>query len=303
MSSAFAIAQRFANIDAQAEQLTGFDQRYEQVDAGDYRGTFFTAEREDVSVFIETTSRNLVQRGAGPIGRVSAVSLVREGDGATMSNGVELTSDDILVIGPGGSYDAFVPRNSIPTVVDVPVTANSLLVGHAERFGGAVRKVSDRHLAELVRAFSLRTVESYDPETMQADVQAAEAQMLMMSLLTAQAAATGSAHPSAVLFREAYNAMLANLGEITSITDLAREIGASRRSMEQAFSRCVGMSPARFWRTLRLNNVRRLLESGQWAVTNAAMESGLVHLGRMSANYRDHFGELPSETAARSRVT
>ena len=38
------------------------------------------------------------------------------------------------------------------------------------------------------------------------------------------------------------------------------------------------------------------------SVTEAAFASGLHHLGRVSAEYRPQFGELPSETLARSII-
>lgn len=302
MGTSSALVQQFANIDAQAEQLTGFDQQYEQVDSGRYEGAFFAVEDNDASIFIETTNRTLVQRGAGPDGRLSAIVLLTEGDEPTMCNGVALTSNDVLLVGPGGSYDAVLSRNAIPAVIDVSLDANPLLGQQAGRVAGAVKKVSNDRIATRLRAFSMQSFQTYDQATMQAQVRGTEAQMLMMSLLTAQAATTGSAHRSVLVFRDAYDFMVANLDQSCSIAEVAASVGVSRRGLENAFIQCVGISPARFWRALRLNNTRRLLETGRWGVTEAALASGLRHLGRMAAEYRTQFDELPSVTAERSLV-
>ena len=96
--------------------------------------------------------------------------------------------------------------------------------------------------------------------------------------------------------------METHLDSRCSIADVASAVGVSRRVLEHGFMQCVGLSPARYWRTLRLNNVRRLLETGRSTVTEAAFASGFHHLGRMAAGYREHFGELPSETMDRSAI-
>ena len=129
-----------------------------------------------------------------------------------------------------------------------------------------------------------------------------EAATLMAALITSQGADGGSAHRSVRIVRDAHRFMESNLDQRCSVPAVAAEVGVSRRSLENAFRRCTGVSPARFWRTLRLNNMRRLLETGRYRVTEAAHASGLTHLGRMSADYRDLFDELPSVTAERSWV-
>ncbi|MCY4493418.1 MAG: helix-turn-helix transcriptional regulator [Acidimicrobiaceae bacterium] len=94
--------------------------------------------------------------------------------------------------------------------------------------------------------------------------------------------------------------MVDSLSEQTTIAELASRLNTSRRSVEHAFRESVGVSPNRFRRLLRLNNARRLLVRGGHSVTEAAMDSGLLHLGRFSAEYRSLFGEQPSDTARRS---
>ncbi len=90
--------------------------------------------------------------------------------------------------------------------------------------------------------------------------------------------------------------------ELPSVADLCRHTGASLRTLEYAFQECVGVSPSRYLKTVRLERVRRaLLDSGPGVrVGDIANRWGFWHLGQLAADYRRRFGELPSETARAS---
>jgi transcriptional regulator GlxA family with amidase domain len=63
--------------------------------------------------------------------------------------------------------------------------------------------------------------------------------------------------------------------------------------------RDTGMTPYRFYQRCRLVRVRRRLVDCQCDVPHIswyAADEGFSHLGRFAALYREHFGELPSET-------
>ncbi|MDE0066792.1 MAG: helix-turn-helix transcriptional regulator [Acidimicrobiaceae bacterium] len=95
--------------------------------------------------------------------------------------------------------------------------------------------------------------------------------------------------------------MADSLREQIPISEIASRAGVSRRSVENAFRTSVALSPNEFRKLLRLNKARRLLEQDNHSVTEAAMDSGMFHLGRFATEYRRLFGELPSDTARRSR--
>lgn len=62
------------------------------------------------------------------------------------------------------------------------------------------------------------------------------------------------------------------------------------------------MSPFEYIKARRLNAVRQALvaaDSSRDRVTLIALNNGFTHLGRFSVDYREHFGESPSETLAR----
>ena len=143
---------------------------------------------------------------------------------------------------------------------------------------------------------------SWDASGQSISVPRSVVQALMLELLTAPSAAEGSSHGSILLYRAARDVMLDALAESLSMPEIAARVGTSRRTLEQAFDNCAAVSPARFLKLLRLNNARRLIESGRHSVSHAATSSGLQHLGRFSSDYHELFGELPSRTALRAKV-
>ncbi|WP_420639028.1 helix-turn-helix domain-containing protein [Candidatus Poriferisocius sp.] len=297
-----ACLQQYSSIDAQAEQLTGFDQHYEQVDSGAFSGAFMSVDGDRVGVFIERTNRALHQYGAGPDDQISAVVLLESPNG-TMSNGAPFGVEDVLLVGPGGSYDAVVGQEAVPAVFSLSLALSPALPLQrlAARLQGKVRLVSDSALSHRFRSTAAGVLRSWDASQQSAEVPVEVVQGLMLDLLTTPAAAGGSSCRNLELFRRTKSIMVDSLREQIAISEVASRAGVSRRSIEQAFQDSVGLSPSRFRKLLRLNNARRLLEQGSHRVTEAAMDSGLFHLGRFSAEYFDLFGEPPSHTARRSR--
>lgn len=81
--------------------------------------------------------------------------------------------------------------------------------------------------------------------------------------------------------------------------ELAAALHVTSRALEYAFHSTLGVSPARYLLSLRLNRARRVLISrGGQSVTSVASSLGFENLGRFAGQYRRLFGELPSETRA-----
>jgi AraC-like DNA-binding protein len=84
-----------------------------------------------------------------------------------------------------------------------------------------------------------------------------------------------------------------------STAELARATGASARALQRAFERSGQPSPMMYLRRLRLHHVRAELAANSpdsLTVTTVAGRWGFVHLGRFASQYRQLFGESPSET-------
>ncbi|MGG5822126.1 helix-turn-helix domain-containing protein [Falsiroseomonas sp. HW251] len=81
--------------------------------------------------------------------------------------------------------------------------------------------------------------------------------------------------------------------------ELCRALSVSTHTLMEAFHGTLGVSPHRYLKLRRLNLVRAALmrqDGGPQLVKSIALSHGFWHLGQFSHDYREHFGETPSET-------
>jgi AraC family ethanolamine operon transcriptional activator len=98
--------------------------------------------------------------------------------------------------------------------------------------------------------------------------------------------------------------IVAHLAEPMTIDDLCQQAGVSERTLYYAFHQVLGMSPKAYVKTKRLNRLRQDLESAdpdRVTVAEMGHRWGFWHTGNLAADYRRQFGELPSQTLAKSR--
>ena len=84
-----------------------------------------------------------------------------------------------------------------------------------------------------------------------------------------------------------------------STAELARATGVSARALQRSFERSDQPSPMVYLRRLRLRHVHAELAANSpdsVTVTIVAGRWGFMHLGRFASQYRQLFGETPSET-------
>jgi len=77
---------------------------------------------------------------------------------------------------------------------------------------------------------------------------------------------------------------------------------ASWRTLDYAFRERFDLTPKQYLTAARLHRVRQGLmrSGGELAISEIAAYHGFWHMGKLAADYRRHFGELPSETVKRS---
>lgn len=95
----------------------------------------------------------------------------------------------------------------------------------------------------------------------------------------------------------------ANLEQAWSMEDLVRISGVSRRSLEQAFRDTLQTSPLRYVQQCRLNLARECLRkarTGDVQLSDLAYRLGFAQPSHFTTAYKQAFGELPSQTLARS---
>jgi AraC-like DNA-binding protein len=90
----------------------------------------------------------------------------------------------------------------------------------------------------------------------------------------------------------------ANIKESLSIDEIVAASNVPKRTLYDGFKRFRGISPMCYLRNLRMDYVRKELQScnDNRNITTIALDWGFTHLGRFSIEYKKRFGESPSET-------
>lgn len=132
-------------------------------------------------------------------------------------------------------------------------------------------------------------------------------QMVCVHLLDAWATRAGidlsdAAHGLAPrVVRSAEHYMAERAASLPTMTEVARAVGASLRSLTGAFRKFRGYTPSQFLREQRLQGIRHGLRTATPGQTVAGIAAawGYVNMGEFARAYRLRFGERPSEALRR----
>ncbi len=94
----------------------------------------------------------------------------------------------------------------------------------------------------------------------------------------------------------------AHAQDAMTVADVAAAAGMSVRTLQESFRRAHGRSPMSSLKSIRLEETRAELLSGELgtvSVAEIARTWGFNHMGRFSAEYARHFGEYPHQTLRR----
>jgi len=85
-------------------------------------------------------------------------------------------------------------------------------------------------------------------------------------------------------------------------TELCKIANVSRRALQYCFEQGLGMSPIQYIRDCRLNEIRRTLlaQDNDIGVADLALNLGFFHLGTFNSQYKQLFGETPTQTMQRA---
>lgn len=102
--------------------------------------------------------------------------------------------------------------------------------------------------------------------------------------------------------RRAEQYIEANWDKAITIEDLAAITNVSARALFKSFRKFRGYSPMGFAKSVRLRRARQMLTNlPGLSVTDIAFRCGFGNLGHFAKDYREAFGELPSQTQIRVR--
>ncbi|SKB15009.1 putative Transcriptional regulator, AraC family [Planktothrix sp. PCC 11201] len=101
------------------------------------------------------------------------------------------------------------------------------------------------------------------------------------------------------MIKEVEDFMIANIDQPLTLKDLYTAVKTSPRTLSYGVHDLFGMSPMEYLKIKRLNGVRRTLKTcdpNQTTISGIATHWGFWSMGHFSRDYKQLFGELPSET-------
>jgi AraC family transcriptional regulator, ethanolamine operon transcriptional activator len=300
---------RFDDIDDMAASPVAWDQEYEQIGRGRFRGDFTQFLMERLQLCRVRWSPGVLQRGTAPVGTwVFGLPLAAEGSlhvrrrpvrpgellAATSHDDVGFAATgptDLMIVAlPTSMIDRWVQaRRGIERLdVDLPSPRWQVQATELNRRASA--------LSELLQTLMAQTLQ---PEFTKVEEQIFDAILDMIP----SAEIIEPLHHRARIAREVLKFLKERLDDPPSITELCIAVGARERTLYLSCVEAFGRPPAMLLAELRLNAVQRVLSRPMKEpnVTTVAIRYGFTHFGRFASAYRRQFGELPSATLARAR--
>jgi len=307
----------FADIDEQAAALTGWNQRYQQLSAGVFRGGVQRLQLDGVGLFVEDLHQAVHQTGQvrPQVVALGVPALLHDdslfcgqpGDAAALyvfsgRDGFEFRSPKRHVM-LGIEVDANLFESQV--LGDRAVSAPGTFAARAGLLAGGAAAIG------ALRCLLLSAFSAAPGGLGAADPVGLALRDEVLSRLTAaieptgdadrpQPARTVAATAQVVLADRARHLVSARLDDPPTVAELCVQLGVSRRTLQNCVHTTWGMGPLAWLNTLRLNAVRRRLKTAV-SVTDAATAYGFWHFGHFADEYRALFGELPSQTLRRHR--
>lgn len=311
------ICRDFLDIDRQAECLSDYDQKYQQLSCGKFVGQFRTAILDSkLGLYFEKINQIIHQSGAVPKDHYSIV-LIMNDDGCCKLNGQTFSARNFWFAGPGSTFDAITVPGTQFAVIDVekeffeailaicyPEYKNNLV---KNKFGILVNSPTNAQWFRWTVGQMLFILETSSHFTSNS-LTTKRLRMSIAEMVTQKL--SNSLHP----LPESKSISLSGRYQITkricdyindrraidiSISDLCRRTGVSRRTIEYCFHDCIGQSPVAYVRSIKLNEIRRALlspENAHKSIGDIVAQWGIWHLSRFAQYYRNKFNELPSDT-------
>ena len=100
----------------------------------------------------------------------------------------------------------------------------------------------------------------------------------------------------------AIHVMERHIDEPIAMTRIARDVGISIRMLEYLFRQTLNMSPAAYYRRLRLQTARRLVVDTRLRLQEIAIRTGFNSLSSFSRLFRNYYRQTPGDCRRQARA-
>jgi AraC family transcriptional regulator, ethanolamine operon transcriptional activator len=302
---------QFQDIDAFCQALFTEQLSTTKLQAGRFDGSVIKLQIEDLQLVRLAISSSLYAIGPkAPDKLIFSISLA-EPNGLILSHRQALPPQAIFGFDPSRDISVITPEHFQMAMVVVPIERLQQYLDDVERddldanfFRQNAIQIEDQRLGNLrhylKQIFHLAT-NNPDFLTYSAPLILGDLLPLLVNCFSPEACPRLCAHPfrRATLVQEAEAFMLDHLDEPVTLEAICQAVKTSKSALSYGFQEIFGLSPMAYLKTVRLNGVHRALKASdptQATVLGIASRYGFWHMGHFSRDYRQMFGESPSET-------
>ena len=302
------------DADCLAQSISGWSQQYEQLDAGHFHGRLVELCFDETQIFLEHTNLRLRQRCKVPPGHIW-FGLPQTTRNLTRINGMTVGPEHIALHRGGEDFELVTPEGLRFLGIVVQETA---LLDCAQQFeraewlenniqspvlsvGMPQQKVIQQHYETILAP--LHSDQITNP-CLRKSLSEHTLDLLFGLLETASAEKVTrvSNRQRHRLVERADEYVRSHSDRLITVAELCSVLGISRRALQASFQDALGVSPHAYIRAVSLNAVRRHLknpDSPYRSIQDAAAAYGFWHMSQFAQDYRQLFGERPSETLLR----
>ena len=303
---------RTGSFDDFAEATGGWDLDWRQLDRGRLDAQLLIVASPGASILRVAFNRSFLQRGGSPTGMLT-FGLLGKSVGEIGWYRRRASADTLLVFNSGGDYESVSQScfsahtlsfseehlDRVAAHLDLSVNLSSY------RQGGVALHIDPAASSDLrLRLHGLDRAVARGIDLIEADWIRNELEheipARLIRLLAPEPPPTVLRidRPRILAAQKAREYIDAHADEPPAIQEVCQAVGVSWRTLNYAFRECFGVTPKEYLQATRLDCVRKELRrmGPQATISDVANTWGFWHMGRFAANYRRHFGELPSET-------
>ena len=301
-----------ADVHDHSLAVSGWEQVYRQMTPGRFQSTLVQASSADFHFFRESTNRRVAQHGVSPAG-LASIAVPLYAPLAGTFQGQRVDGYALLLLGAGEEFRFYTPESMHYAGISVPAEMMEELLGFT--MSEPARRQARRGVLPLSGEQGVMLREQLAPFLDAAErnpaafAQPAATKVFRDELVSVLAGLIESAShtPPRDLTHTTYTDIVRrcerilqeNAGQPVTVLDLCRALRCSRRTLQTGFQRVANVTPVEYLRSIRLNAVHRLLRmtsADELLIGDAASRWGFTHLSYFAREYRDLFGELPSQT-------
>lgn len=305
----------FTDPQQHASSILGWNQIYDQLSRGGLKSELQQVSADRFQIFREVLDKSVVQHGSAPKGRLCIAMSLGAGR-APVVQGREVGAHSVVLLRDGEEFLLHAPAGTCLFAANVDTVRFAKLAAlelSTEQLSllqtmpqvGISDRVLQRFQQRIHPVFKCLLDRSGD------DISVASEKVLEDTLLDAfldlfsnakeeeRRGRQGNIAVSSYLVKRSQELALSSSATPLTILDLCEQLRVSRRTLQKSFQVIAGIRPVEYLRSVRLNAVRRRLNStlaSQYNVGEIAAEMGFYHLSHFAGSYRELFGEYPSQT-------